>query len=396
MQNNDYSPESSILISEPTTEQPETRSPESGTAPSTDRSNRLILDGFDYIQLYVGNAFQTMRFLCTTFGFDPVAYSGLETGCRDHVSYAVKQGNIRILITSVLDPTNSIGEEVKIHGDAVKEIAFTVPDAAEAFHLALSRGAIGVADPSTSEDECGHASVATIRAFGNVIHTFVERKEYTGSFLPGYRQLSPGNRNRPSLLLDLDHVALSVPTGQLDPMTEFYTQTLSMETGHVENIVTAYSAMNSRVVQNCSGTVRFPMMEPGASRRTSQIEEFLKYNHGPGIQHLAFSSHNIVEVVRAFQAAGAEFLKTPAAYYDLLDARVGSISENTTELRDCNVLVDRDEWGYLLQIFSKPITARPTLFLELIQRAGARGFGSGNIRALFDAVEREQALRGNL
>jgi 4-hydroxyphenylpyruvate dioxygenase len=396
MQNDERSLESSILISEPTPERPETHNPRGTTILSNDRSDRLTLDSFDYIHLHVGNAFQTMRFLCTTYSFDPVAYSGLETGCRDHISYVVEQGNIRIVVTSSLDPANGIGDEVKTHGDAVKEIAFTVSDAAEAFHLALLQGAIRVSDPITSEDEFGQASVATIRAFGDVVHTFVERREYSGVFLPGYKQLRSGNRNRSPWLLDLDHVALSFPTGQLEQMTEFYTQTLSMGVGHEENIVTPNSAMNSRVVQNRSGTVRFPMMEPAASRRTSQIEEFLKYNHGPGIQHLAFSSHDIVGAVRAFQSVGAEFLKTPAAYYDALDARVGSIGQDTTELRDCNILVDRDEWGYLLQIFSKTITARPTLFFELIQRAGARGFGSGNIRALFDAVEREQALRGNL
>lgn len=361
-----------------------------------ERGGKLILAGFDHIQLYVGNAFQTMRFLCTTFGFERIGYSGLETGLRDRVSYVVRQGNILILVTSSLDPASRIAEEVRIHGDAVGEIAFRVPDASEAFHLTVSRGARGVTEPVTIEDAAGRVTTAAIKAFGDVVYSFVERRDYAGAFLPGYQDSPAPNGSAVSGLVELDHVALSFSAGQLDAMTDFHTRVLDMEVGHEENVMTAHSGMKSKVVQNDIRTVRFPMMEPMAGTRRSQIEEYLKYNHGSGIQHLAFASHDIVAVVRALEAAGAEFLRTPGIYYEALNARVGTIDRELNDLRDYNILADRDEWGYLLQIFSKPITARPTLFFELIERAGARGFGSGNIRALFDAVERQQALRGNL
>jgi 4-hydroxyphenylpyruvate dioxygenase len=357
--------------------------------------SKLQLDAVDHIHLYVGNAYQAMRLLCTTFGFHRIGYRGLETGSRDRVSYVLGQGDIRIVVTSSLDSASDIAEEVKVHGDAVKEIAFATSNAEEAFHLALAHGAAGVADPVKDEDAFGSVTTAAIRAFGDVVHRFVERSDYTGSFLPGY-QAQTGNGSSASCFVNLDHLAMSLPEGQLDEMTEFYTRTLDMHAVHEETVITGHSGMRSRVVQNSAGTVRFPMMEPIAGRGRSQIAEYLKYNRGAGIQHVAFASYDLIQAVRECEAAGAEFLKTPGTYYDALSARVGAIAEAVMDLRDCNILVDRDRWGYLLQIFSKPITARPTLFMELIQRAGARGFGSGNIRALFDAVEREQALRGNL
>jgi 4-hydroxyphenylpyruvate dioxygenase len=234
-----------------------------------------------------------------------------------------------------------------------------------------------------------------VQTYGNLIHRFIERGDYRGFFLPGYRSLAAESVSGP-WLLELDHVALSVPAGELDRIIELYVNTLDLKVTHEENIVTQYSAMNSKVVQNSSGTVRFPIMEPGLGQRKSQIEEFLKYNNGPGVQHLAFSCKDIIESVRTFRRSGAEFLVTPSAYYDMLSGRIGDLNRDVALLRELNILVDRDEWGYLLQIFSKPITGRPTLFFELIQREGARGFGSGNIRALFDAVEKEQRMRGNL
>ena len=372
--------------------------PQSAAAQLYEESSHseVQLEGYDYVRLNVGNAYQTMHFLRNSFGFTPVAYSGLETGARDQVSYVLGQGSIRVIVTSPLDPSGSIAEEIKVHGDAVKEIAFTVKDAAQAFHQALLSGACPVAEPLVQEDQSGSVVVASVQACGDLIHSFVQRANYRGLFLPEYRAIPGGDPVNFDHLLELDHIALSFPPGELDRSVEAYKAVLGLEVAHEENIVTQYSAMNSKVVQNSSGTVRFPMMEPGQGQRKSQIEEYLKYNHGPGVQLLAFSCKDIVQTVRAFGDAGVEFLKTPQAYYDVLTARVGSIHQDVEVLRGLNVLVDRDEWGHLLQIFTKPISGRPTLFFELIQREGARGFGSGNIRALFDAVEREQRIRGNL
>jgi 4-hydroxyphenylpyruvate dioxygenase len=358
-------------------------------------STKVQLDGYDYLHLYVGNAYQAMHFLRTMFGFTPLAYAGLETGVRDHISYVLGQGPIRLIVSSPVDHSSPMADEIRSHGDAVKEIAFTVKDAAETYHQALLAGAYPVAEPAVIEDGSGKVTTSVVRAFGDVVHSFVQRSEYNGTFLPGYQSL-PGAENALSgCLLEIDHIAVSFPPGELDRGVETYIG-LGMEVVHEENITTQYSAMKSKVVQNGAGNVRFPMMEPGKGQRKSQIEEYLKYNNGPGVQHVAFSCKDIVETVRAFRNAGVEFLKTPQAYYDLLSARVGEISQDVEVLRDLNVLVDRDEWGHLLQIFTKPISGRPTLFFELIQREGARGFGSGNIRALFDAVEREQKMRGNL
>ena len=358
-------------------------------------SPKVQLDGYDYLHLYVGNAYQAMHFLRTMFGFTPLAYSGLETGVRDHISYVLGHGPIRLIVSSSVDHSGPMAEEVRLHGDAVKEIGFTVKDAAETFHQALLCGALPVAEPAVKEDGSGKVTTAAVRAYGDVVHSFIQRSEYDGQFLPGYQPLPPAGNALSGCLLEIDHIAVSFPPGELDRGVETY-KGLGLELCHEENITTQYSAMKSKVVQNCAGNVRFPMMEPGKGQRKSQIEEYLKYNNGPGVQHVAFSCKDIVETVRAFQNAGVEFLKTPQAYYDLLSARVGEIHQDVEVLRDLNILVDRDEWGHLLQIFTKPISGRPTLFFELIQREGARGFGSGNIRALFDAVEREQRIRGNL
>jgi 4-hydroxyphenylpyruvate dioxygenase len=356
----------------------------------------MKLERYDYIQLYVGNAYQAMQFFRNVYGFSVIGYAGLETGKRSHVSYALALGDMRLVVTSPLDPDSSMSEAVRIHGDSVREIAFRVDNVEEAFNLALLRGALPVSEPAAIEDNCGQVKTATISSCTGPAHTFIERSGYTGAFLPGFKSVSAAPPPANTGLLEVDHIAISLPGGKLDEAVEFYINVLDLELKHVENIVTQHSAMNSKVVQNSSGTVRFPMMEPVTSKRTSQIEEYLKYNHGPGVQHLACSSRNIVETVSTLRKAGVEFLPTPRPYYDFLTARVGSISEDVAVLRDLDILVDRDEWGYLLQIFTRPVTSRPTLFMEVIQREGARGFGSGNIRALFDAVEREQAMRGNL
>lgn len=365
-------------------------------SPMPVRQSKVELEKFDYVQLYVGNAYQSMQFFRSVYGFTPIAYSGLETGVRSHTSYVLAQGNARLIVTSPLEPSSLLAHEVRLHGDAVKEVAFTVHDAAETFNTALLHGACPVMEPTKLEDDSGEMTVASIASAGRVVHAFIERNKYHGTFMPGYQSLPVHSEQQPDCLFELDHVALSFPAGQLDQATEYYATILDLELKHVENIVTPRSAMNSKVVENSSSTVRFPMMEPGEGKQKSQIEEYLKYNQGPGVQHLAFSCNDIISSVRRVLAQGAQFLPTPKAYYDILPERVGPIAQDIATLRDLNILVDQDEWGYLLQIFSKPVTSRPTLFLELIQRQGARGFGSGNIRALFDAVEREQALRGNL
>lgn len=361
-----------------------------------EEKTQLMLEGYEYIQLYVGNAYLAMQFFRNIYGFTTIGYAGLETGERNHTSYALAQGDIRLVVTSPLDPASPMAHAVRVHGDSIKGIAFRVDNVEEAFHLALKRGALPVTEPVMIEDDYGQVKTSTIRSCAGPVHIFVERNGYTGVFLPGFRAVPAQTSSSIAGLLEVDHTALSLPEGKLDEAVEFYVNVLNLKLTHVENIVTEHSAMNSKVVQNSTGTVRFPMMEPVTSKRTSQIEEYLKYNQGPGVQHLACSCKDIVETVRTLRESGVEFLRTPRAYYDLLAARVGSVSEDVAALRDLSILADRDEWGYLLQIFSKPITSRPTLFLEVIQREGARGFGSGNIRALFDAVEREQAMRGNL
>lgn len=354
------------------------------------------LEQIDYVNILVGNAYHAMHFFRTMFGFNVVAYSGLETGARDRISYVLTQGSMRLIVTSALDSESAIANEIRKHGDGVKEIAFTVKSAAETFDEVISRGACPVAEPAVMDDDFGQVTTATVKSFDNQIHTFVQRDGYAGTFLPGYRPFMLKGHSAGAGLLHLDHIAMAFPANGLNEAVEYYTGVLDLEVKHEENIVTQYSAMNSKVVQNKSMTVRFPMMEPGPGQRTSQIEEYLKYHNGAGVQHLAFSCMDIIETVRTLEKAGVEFLKTPKTYYDLLTDRVGDIDQDVAALRDLNILVDRDEWGYLLQIFTRPITGRPTLFCELIQREGARGFGSGNIRALFHAVEREQALRGNL
>jgi 4-hydroxyphenylpyruvate dioxygenase len=362
-----------------------------------DTKQKMGIENIDHVHLLVGNAFQAMHFFQSRLGFTPVGYQGLETGHRDHISYAMVQGNIRIVITSSMNASSSIAHEVRLHGDGVKDIAVGVEDAERCFHLALLRGACPVEEPVKKEDESGHVVTASVRSVvGHITHTFVQRAGRSACFLPDFQPFHLHASSGPLCLVELDHLALTVPAGQLEEAVSFYTSVFDLNACHAENIVTVNSAMNTKVVQNERANVRFPIMEPGAGRRSSQIEEYLRYNGGPGIQHLAFACHDIIEGVRHLQESGVAFLETPSCYYDMLGGRIGSISQDIESLRALSILVDRDEWGHLLQIFTKPITGRPTLFFELIQREGAKGFGSGNIRALFAAVEREQAVRGNL
>ena len=359
-------------------------------------ASKIQLEGFEYVQLRVGNAYQTMHFFRTLYGFAPVAYSGLETGNRNFTAFLLGQGKIRLLITTPSDPSSVAASEINLRGDGVSELAFRVANVEETYHLALSRGAVPLSDPSITEDDFGNVMTASILSGSGVVHSFVQLDNYSGAFVPGFKPLPLATPLYAPGLLELDHVALSLPQGELDKGAAFYTDVLDMTVTHQEDLTTPYSAMGSKVVQNQDGTVKFSMMEPRPGQRTSQIEEYLKYNHGPGVQHLAFSCSDIVNTVQTLMNAGVEFLAPPPAYYDLLPERVGAIGQTIPALRDVGVLADRDEWGYLLQIFSKAISSRPTLFMEIIQREGSRGFGSGNIRALFVALEREQALRGNL
>jgi 4-hydroxyphenylpyruvate dioxygenase len=360
--------------------------------------DHLQLKGYDYVEFYVGNAHQAAHYYRTVFGFTATAYAGLETGQRGRVSYVIEQGNIRLVLTSALKPGDPVADHVHQHGDGVKDIAFTVKDARRAFEEMVARGARPVTEPTVLEDTAGRVVVAAVGVYGETVHSLVQRNEYKGAFLPGFVPLNrkPTGSAAPVGLSALDHVAISIAPGELDQWVEFYERVMGFHVSHREDVETAYSAMKSKVVQNSTGKIKFPMSEPGAGKRRSQIEEYLEFYQGPGVQHMAFLSGDIVRSVGALRAVGTEFLRTPDTYYEMLMDRVGNIREDVDALQGLNILVDRDEWGYLMQIFTKPVQSRPTVFMEVIQRKGARGFGSGNIRALFEALEREQTLRGNL
>jgi 4-hydroxyphenylpyruvate dioxygenase len=360
------------------------------------RDDFLSLKGFDYIELYVGNAHQAAYFYRTAFGFRLVAYAGLETSERDRVSYIIEQGQIRLILTAAISSESPVAEHVRLHGDSIKDIAFTVDDATRAFAVAVSRGATPVMEPTVFENQDGRLIKSIIGACGHTVHSFIQRDGPQQTFFPQYRALTNEMPASSTGLQAIDHVAISVEKDALCQWVDFYENVLDFKQSHQEDILTECSGMNSAVVQNGDGAIKFPIMEPALGRRKSQIEEYLEFNGGPGAQHVAFLSNNIVETVRLLRKNGIEFLYSPDTYYQMLKSRVGEINEDLNSLREMSILVDRDEWGYLLQIFSKPLQSRPTLFIEIIQRAGARGFGGGNIRALFEAVEREQAMRGTL
>lgn len=359
----------------------------------------LQLKGIDYVEFYVGNARQAAHFYRTAFGFKPVAYAGLETGIRDRTSHVVEQRNIRLVLTGALDPDTDIAEHVRLHGDGVKDIAFTVDDAAQAFAETVKRGARPVLEPTEIEGQKGKVIKASIAAYGNTIHSFIQRDQYHGTFLPKFHAIKNPAPHTPTGLAAIDHIVGNVELGKMDEWVDFYNQVLGfrqLQQFTDEDISTEYSALMSKVVQNGSGRIKFPINEPAEGKRKSQIDEYLQYYRGPGAQHLALITDDIIRTVRALKANGVEFLRTPNSYYDMLDERVGKIDEDIATIRDLNILVDRDDEGYLLQIFTRPLQDRPTVFFEIIQRKGARGFGAGNFKALFEAIEREQALRGNL
>jgi len=360
----------------------------------------MPIQNFDYIEFYVGNAKQSAYYFSHAWGFTPIAYAGLETGARDRSSYVLEQGNVRLVVTSPLEPEGEMAEHVKLHGDGVKDIALRVNDAERAYREATSRGAHSVLEPTVHKDDYGVVKLASIAIYGDTIHTFVERQDYKGVFLPGYRPATGvPRRSRPAGLAAIDHVVGNVELGKMNEWVAFYERVMGFtQLIHFDDraISTEYSALMSKVMQNGSGRIKFPINEPAQGRRKSQIEEYLDFYRGPGVQHIALNTSDIITTVRGLQERGVDFLSTPNTYYnDVLD-RVGSIAENMKDLAELGILVDHDDEGYLLQIFSKPIVNRPTIFFEVIERKGARGFGEGNFKALFEALEREQELRGNL
>jgi 4-hydroxyphenylpyruvate dioxygenase len=361
----------------------------------------MPLDGWDHVELWVGNAKQAAYFYEHAFGFTRTAYAGPETGVRDRASYVLEQGDVRLVVSSGLREDSEIVRFACHHGDGARDVALRVPDAREAYRQAVQRGARGVREPFRLEDGAGSVELASIATYGDVVHTFVDRGGYAGAYLPGYapQPSSNGAAAGGVGLTNVDHVVGNVELGRMDAWVEFYERAFGMtEMIHFsdEDISTEYSALMSKVMTDGEGKIKFPINEPAEGKRKSQIEEYLEFNHGPGVQHIALASNDIVATVQALRERGVAFLATPEAYYDDVSGRVGDIDEDYDDLRRLGILADRDDDGYLLQIFTKTAQDRPTLFFEVIERHGARGFGDGNFKALFEAIEREQALRGNL
>jgi 4-hydroxyphenylpyruvate dioxygenase len=360
----------------------------------------MPLLGWDYVELWVGNAKQSAYFYEHALGFTRTAYAGPETGVRDRASYVLEQGDIRFVLTSAVREAHEITRHQAKHGDGVHDIALTVPDATEAYRQAVSRGASGVVEPTRVDDEFGSMEIAAIATYGDTIHTFVDRSDYAGPFKPGYVSVSSnGHRNAGVGLQNIDHIVGNVELGKMNYWVEFYERVFGMTNilhfGD-DQIQTEYSALMSKVMSDGSGKVKFPINEPAEGKRKSQIEEYIEFYGGAGAQHIAMASNDIVSTVEAVKERGFQFLDTPDSYFEEAPGRVGEIAEDWAVLQQHKILVDRDEDGYLLQIFTKTAQDRPTLFFEVIERHGATTFGEGNFKALFEAIEREQALRGNL
>jgi 4-hydroxyphenylpyruvate dioxygenase len=359
----------------------------------------MPLKGWDHVELYVGNAKQAAYFYERAFGFTRTAYAGPETGVRDRASYVLEQGDIRLVLTSGLRADSEICRFACAHGDGVKDVALAVPDATEAYRQAVQRGARGIVEPHWVDDEFGRVELATIGTYGENVHTFVNRDAYEGAYLPGYVSAGENGKLDGIGLRTIDHVVGNVELGRMEYWVEFYERTMGFtELIHFsdEAISTEYSALMSKVMMDGEGKIKFPINEPAEGKRKSQIEEYLEYYGSPGVQHVAMATEDIVGTVEALKERGVGFLETPDSYYDDLEGRVGEIEQDYDDLRRLRILADRDEEGYLLQIFTKTAQDRPTLFFEVIERHGSRGFGEGNFKALFEAIEREQALRGNL
>jgi 4-hydroxyphenylpyruvate dioxygenase len=360
----------------------------------------MPLDGWDHVELWVGNAKQAAYFYEHAFGFTRTAYAGPETGVRDRASYVVEQGDIRLVLTTGLRADNEVTQFASRHGDGARDIALQVPSADDAYRNAVQRGARGITEPQWVEDEFGRVELSSIGTYGEVIHTFVNRKDYAGPYLPGYKStVENGHVDQGVGLKAFDHVVGNVELGRMNTWVEFYERVFGM-TNIVhfgdDQIQTEYSALMSKVMADGSGKIKFPINEPAEGKRKSQIEEYLEFNHAPGVQHIAMQSEDIVGTVSQLKERGVLFLDTPDAYYEDVEGRVGEITEDYADLKRLKILADRDEDGYLLQIFTKTAQDRPTVFFEVIERHGATTFGEGNFKALFESIEREQALRGNL
>ena len=365
----------------------------------TQTADFLPLNGTDYIELYVGNAKQAAHFYKSAFGFQSLAYAGPETGVKDRASYVLVQNKIKLVLTTPLRPDHPIAKQLTAHGDGVKIIALWVDDAYDAFEQTTSRGAERYMEPQTLEDEHGVLKMSGIYTYGETVHLFIERKDYNGPFMPGYRKWESHYNPEPVGLLYVDHCVGNVGWNQMDKWVKFYEDVMGFRnilSFDDKQISTEYSALMSKVMSNGNGYVKFPINEPAKGKKKSQVEEYLEFYGDEGVQHVAIATHDIVDTVTKLQERGVEFLKVPGTYYDDLEARVGKIEEDVEPLKELGILVDRDDEGYLLQIFTKPVEDRPTLFFEIIQRKGARSFGAGNFKALFEALEREQDARGNL
>jgi 4-hydroxyphenylpyruvate dioxygenase len=360
----------------------------------------LPLNGTDFVEFYVGNARQSAHYYRSAFGMKLVAYRGPETGTRDRASYLLQQDKIRFVLTTPLQPEGPIAEHIKEHGDGVHEIALWVDDAESAYRETTKRGARGILEPTVLKDEQGEVRISAIAAYGDTIHGFVERKNYRGSFFPGFKAAEADDIvARPVGLKYIDHMVGNVGWNQMDTWVNFYRDVMGFQLyQHFDDndISTEYSALMSKVMSNGNGRVKFPINEPAVGKRKSQIEEYLEFYHGPGVQHIAMATDDIIATVSKMRSQGVDFLRVPTTYYETLEQRAGKIDEPIDKLAELGILVDRDDEGYMLQIFTKPVSDRPTLFFEVIQRKGSRSFGKGNFKALFEAIEREQAIRGNL
>ena len=353
------------------------------------------INGTDYIEFWVGNAKQSQLFYRAAFGFKLVAYRGPETGVRDRASYLLEQGKIRLILTTPMGPEGDIAK----HGDGVRDMAFWVDDCRDAYAKAITRGAVSVQEPTVLTDEHGEIVIACIRTYGDTIHSIVERTNYRGVFMPGFAPMDNPFQPEPVGLKYVDHCVGNVELGKMNHWVQFYSDVLgfyNLLSFDDKTISTEYSALMSKVMSNGNGRIKFPINEPAQGKKKSQIEEYLDFYRGPGVQHIAVATDDIIKTVRALKSRGVEFLTIPKTYYETVLDRVGKIDEEIAPLAELGILVDRDDEGYLLQIFTKPVQDRPTLFFEIIQRKGAKSFGAGNFKALFESIEREQALRGNL
>jgi len=365
----------------------------------TEAHDTFPINGTDFIEFYVGNAKQAAHFYQSAFGFQIAAYRGPETGVRDRISYLLTQNKIRFLLTSALGPDGEVAEHVRRHGDGVRDIALWVDDARDAYAKAIERGAESAYEPRVLQDDEGQVVVAGIKIYGDTMHSLVERRGYRGVFMPGFQKREMHYRAEPTGLLHVDHCVGNVELGKMNYWVGFYERVMGFKnliSFDDTDISTEYSSLMSKVMANGNERIKFPINEPARGKKKSQIDEYLDFYRGPGVQHLALATDDIIATVTALRDRGVEFLRTPSTYYRELQGRVGKIDEPVDTLEELGILVDRDPDGYLLQIFSRPMQDRPTLFYEIIERKGARSFGKGNFKALFEAIEREQAARGNL